>query len=69
MAPSASSFVQPLPEETTKEGLNALVIFDFIATSEFELGVQGMSLPHVPVSTLVETWLCRWHECAYFRTR
>ena len=47
IAPSASSFVQPptLVEESESEHLEALVIFDFTATSEFELGVHGMLFP------------------------
>jgi hypothetical protein len=44
IAPSASSFVRPptLVEESESDHLEAVVIFDFTPTSEFELGVDGM---------------------------
>ena len=46
IAPSASSFVQPPTlEESESEHLDALVLFDFTPTSEFELGVHGMFVP------------------------
>jgi len=45
VTPTASSFVQPAsPEEPANEHFEALVIFDFTPTSEFELGVHGVSL-------------------------
>lgn len=46
IAPSASSFVQtPTLAESESEQLDALVLFDFTPTSEFELGVHGIVVP------------------------
>ncbi|KAF8817208.1 hypothetical protein BYT27DRAFT_7205072 [Phlegmacium glaucopus] len=46
ITPSASSFVQPtIPKEPVNEQFDAVVIFDFTPTSEFELGVHdGMNV-------------------------
>ncbi|CAA7269111.1 unnamed protein product [Cyclocybe aegerita] len=49
MAPSASSFVQSIASEdsSVEERVEAKVLFDFNATSEFELGVQDGAYVHV----------------------
>ncbi|KAJ3507047.1 hypothetical protein NLJ89_g6523 [Agrocybe chaxingu] len=49
MAPSASSFVQSIASEdsSVEEHVEAKVLFDFNATSEFELGVQDGAYVHV----------------------
>ncbi|KDR82365.1 hypothetical protein GALMADRAFT_237644 [Galerina marginata CBS 339.88] len=46
IAPSASSFVQS-SEEHSEEVVQAKVLFDFTATSEFELGVHESATVHV----------------------
>jgi len=46
-AASASAFVRSItPQEVVDEHMEALVLFDFNATSEFELEVRGGSLTH-----------------------
>lgn len=50
-ASSASAFVQSItPQEVVDEHMEALVLFDFNATSEFELEVRGGSPVYIALN-------------------
>ncbi|KAF9473432.1 hypothetical protein BDN70DRAFT_997635 [Pholiota conissans] len=59
VAPSASSFVQSISSEatSTEERVSAKVMFDFDATSEFELGVQDGEIVHIVESDDGSGWV------------